>query len=380
MTIVFLSNYLNHHQKPLADELSQKDNIEFYFVATKEMSIERTKLGYEECKADYLIRAYESEKSLYLAREIINDADILMYGSAPFSLIRKRKKDGKMIIVCSERLFKRNDSILQLIVKAIKYRYRFLNYKNAYLLCNGAYSAIDYNRIGLFLGKTYKWGYFPAYRDNIDIRKIIDTKKKNSLVWVGRFIEWKYPEVPVLVAEFLENMGIDFELRMIGNGILEEKIKRMVSEKNISHRVLFLGGLSPKQVISYLDESEICLVSSDRNEGYGVIVNEAMGSGCVVIANSNIGVAPYLIENRTNGFVYENYKVADICKIIVKMMEDDNLRKKVAIKSYMTIKDLWNPKIASERLAIFLQDLLKHGECDRYLEGPCCRDIGYSEL
>lgn len=34
--------------------------------------------------------------------------------------------------------------------------------KPVYLLCASAYAAGDYAKMGLFRGKSYKWGYFPA--------------------------------------------------------------------------------------------------------------------------------------------------------------------------------------------------------------------------
>ena len=47
-----------------------------------------------------------------------------------------------------------------------------------------------------------------------------------------------------------------------------------------------------------MEESEIYLVTSDRKEGWGAVVNEAMNSGCAVVADHMIGAAPWMIRQR----------------------------------------------------------------------------------
>ena len=45
-------------------------------------------------------------------------------------------------------------------------------------------------------------------------------------------------------------------------------------------------------------------MTSNQEEGWGVVVNEAMNSGCVVIGSNLAGSVPYLIENGKNGLIY----------------------------------------------------------------------------
>ncbi len=45
MKIIFLSNYLTHHQTELCNCLYRKSNHEFCFVQTEKMSDERKELG-----------------------------------------------------------------------------------------------------------------------------------------------------------------------------------------------------------------------------------------------------------------------------------------------------------------------------------------------
>ena len=47
---------------------------------------------------------------------------------------------------------------------------------------------------------------------------------------------------------------------------------------------------------------------SGRKEGWGAVVNEAMSSGCAVVADAEAGSVPYLIENSKDGFIYRKPK------------------------------------------------------------------------
>ena len=80
MKIVFLSNFLNHHQLPLCKALTAMDGVEYYFVATTPIPDEQLKLGYEDMNStyDFVIRAYESKEAENEAIFQTNDADMVL--------------------------------------------------------------------------------------------------------------------------------------------------------------------------------------------------------------------------------------------------------------------------------------------------------------
>jgi hypothetical protein len=46
MKIVMLSNFINHHQTPVADELYNMQGVEYWFIETKALPEEQRNLGY----------------------------------------------------------------------------------------------------------------------------------------------------------------------------------------------------------------------------------------------------------------------------------------------------------------------------------------------
>lgn len=67
------------------------------------------------------------------------------------------------------------------------------------MLSAGEHLANDLSKIGIFKKRVYKWGYFPKYPD-IDTpqRTVIDTVR---ILWTGRFLDWKRPDMMVGLAE-----------------------------------------------------------------------------------------------------------------------------------------------------------------------------------
>ena len=55
---------------------------------------------------------------------------------------------------------------------------------------------------------------------------------------------------------------------------------------------------------------DIFIFTSDRQEGWGAVLNEAMDSGSTVVASDAIGSSPFLIKDGQNGFLFksENHK------------------------------------------------------------------------
>ena len=163
MKLTFYSNYLNHHQIPLSNAFYRLLGNDYTFVATTPFNQARSALGYvdENKNYPYVLTTYDSEANAFRARELAVESDVIIIGSAPEKYIRLRIPTRKPVFRYSERPYKKKLPI-------IKYPKHFL-YLHAvnplctpiYMLCASAYTPIDYARFGLFLNRTFQWGYFP---------------------------------------------------------------------------------------------------------------------------------------------------------------------------------------------------------------------------
>lgn len=240
MKITYISNFMNHHQSELSENLYRILGENYKFIALERVPNERKKMGYLEMDDIYpfVLKAYENEKMYEKAIKLTEECDVLLVGSAPDLIVMNRLKKGKLTIKCSERYFKKSNSklfFLRNLYTALRHIRIFQNYP-LYYLCSSAYTAADVNKFADFKNKCYKWGYFPKV-EKYNIEDLIKNKfsEKNngciSILWVGRLIELKHPETSILIAEKLKNEGHNFKLSIIGNGELEESIRYMIKEK-----------------------------------------------------------------------------------------------------------------------------------------------------
>ena len=240
------------------------------------------------------------------------------------------------------------------------------------MLCASAYTAPDCRFIFSYPNKTYQWGYFPVTETYESAEYLISHKKKNSLLWVGRMIDWKHPEAALTVAESLKKDGIEFELNMIGNGEMERYLKELIRSRGLEQQVRLLGSMPPESVRNYMGKADIYLFTSDRQEGWGAVLNEAMSSACAVVACREIGSVPFLITHGENGLIYDKYGSHSLYDNVKRLIQDKNLRERLQKNAYDTIKNVWNADAATERL-LRLIDCIQRGEEVPYTDGPCSR-------
>ena len=377
LTVAFLTNYYNHHQKYLADEMYRiLGDGNYYLIETTDIPEFRKKLGYKKCTAPYLLRYGEESKEDI--EHIIAVFDVVIYTSGPWfpmKPIMQRYKEGKLTFCYSERRYKSISRYLKYPIHCCLSRY----VNKGYLLCASAFAARDYRLSGISAEKCLRWGYFPEVKLYDDIDSIIDSKYSNtnvvnkiSILWVGRLIEWKHPEAVVFVAERLKAEGYDFEISIVGGGDLEQQIRDSVEKKGLGENVHLLGSMTPEEVREHMVKADIFLFTSDRNEGWGVVLNESMNSACAVVASDAIGAVPYLISNGGNGLVYRSGDNEDLYQGVKRLIEDPGQRKRIQVAAYRTITDIWSPRNAAQRFMKFAEGILQ-GTPVVYGEGPCSK-------
>lgn len=385
MKLVFLSAFLNHHQKPLSDELFRLlGEGNYWFVATEKISEERKQLGYPSySNIPYLLEAYKNESELQRIKDLCLNADVVIIGSAPEELVTKRILEGKLTYRYNERWFKDKPWYLTGLRgwKIIfKNHLRFRN-KPLYMLAASAYTANDVYNIGAYKNKVFKWGYFTSVDGISEVEEPkfnASTSEITSLLWCGRFLRLKHPELPIKLAKKLKEEGYAFHLDMIGIGDELEKTKSLAKDLDICDVVSFLGSMPNYEVLSQMRSHDIFLFTSDRREGWGAVLNEAMSSGCAVVTSDKIGSTLFLIEEGKNGMIFKSEDLNSLYDKTKYLLDFPDKRHLICKKALETMKNDWCPKTAAERL-IGLSEALLRGKPTPYLNGPCSQALPIKE-
>lgn len=375
MKIVFVSNYYNHHQSSLCAAFDRLTNHNFVFVATGKMREERKKLGYNKIKIpEYVVESFLDSETEKKCKDYIEEADAVIIGSAPNDFVKERIKTGKLVFRYSERPLKKGFGVTRYLPRLIKWNLNNPPQKPIYMLCASAFTAADYSKFGLFRDKYYKWGYFPEFIKYDSIENLIKQKEPNSIIWVGRFIDWKHPECTIELAKKLKNGGYKFSLKIIGTGEIEKKLQEMIDVNNLNDCVYMLGSMKSEQVRKEMEKCQIHIFTSDKQEGWGAVLNEAMNSGCAVVASHEIGSVPFLIENNENGLVYESKNVDMLYEKVKYLLDNQEEQERLGKNAYKTIREEWNSEVAAERLVNLTECILAgKNNSDLFKKGPCSK-------
>lgn len=367
MKFVFVSNYINHHQKPFCDALYEKLGDEFAFVATMPMEAERVSMGWDNDLSllPYVKLLYEDAQ----AEQLIYDADCVLFGwSEREDIVQKRLISGKPSLRVSERLYRdgRYKAISPKGLVAKYHEHIKFRRKPIYMLCAGAYTAADFSLIKAYPDKCLKWGYYPPFRSYEDgeLARIKSSYRdsndgKIQIVWAGRFIPLKHAEYMIMLAEDLKKRDIPFHIHMVGAGELEKHLKNMANAKDVTDDITWYGFKKPDEVRDIMEKCEIHLCTSNQLEGWGAVVNEGMNSGCAEVISDRMGVAPFLIEQGVNGFTYAKDNYESLRDRVIELIENDELRRKMSVNAYETIRDEWNASVAAGRLLDMIEELVR---------------------
>lgn len=380
MKVTFYSNFLTHHQVPFCLEMKKILGDDFKFVSTMKIFQWRLDLGFKDLdqEYDFVVRAYENDEEYARAKKLADESDIVIIGSTTDDLIEDRLKADKITFRYRSRILLFTDGFWKTIFNKEKWHllyqrhFKYRNNKNLYMLCANAYGANDFGALGLYKNKMYKWSYF-LETNHYDIDKLIEEKEKNEkmeIVWVARFIGWKHPEIAIFLAKNLKAQNYNFKLKMLGTGYLEEEMKRRIKEFKLEDVVEIVGQVPSDKVKDYYEKANIFIGTSDSNEGWGAVVNEAMNAGCVIIANKKMGSVPFLIKDKENGIIYRSYQeLEDAVKLVI---DNKELRKKLGENAYEFITEKWNAKVGAENLVKLFESIIEGKEVE-IEDGPASK-------
>ena len=155
-----------------------------------------------------------------------------------------------------------------------------------------------------------------SFNDNIDK---IDNEKSNYILFVGSISKRK--NLDNLIKAFLLINDSNLKLKIVGT-----EFKHLNSEgNNYNENIEFLGNIENNQLIELYSNARM-LVFPSFYEGFGIPPLEAMYFNCPVILSD----IPVLKEIYGNSVLYfDPYSIVDIKNCILKILNDDILRKKI---------------------------------------------------
>lgn len=139
----------------------------------------------------------------------------------------------------------------------------------------------------------------------------------------NRFIEKKnLPRLLEAYAAYVSHAGeAAWWLVMLGDGPLKAELMEQVARLGLTERVQFPGFKQYVDLPVYYGLAS-AYIQASTSEQWGLVVNEAMGSGLPVLVSNRCGCAPDLVKNGMNGFTFDPYDVEEIARRMLQITQE----------------------------------------------------------
>ncbi|WP_407537077.1 glycosyltransferase [Cetobacterium somerae] len=167
----------------------------------------------------------------------------------------------------------------------------------------------------------------------INLNKFKNNEKKFQIpkiyLAVGRLGKEKNHELLIRAySKFIKNIeNVEKKpvLKIVGDGVEKEKLKKLIEELKMNNFIKLLG--VKDNIPELLKEADVYLMTS-KWEGFSISLIEAAASGLPIIA-TDVGSNSLICKNNTNGWIFDSEDEEELINLLEKMQKLDlmNLKK-----------------------------------------------------
>ncbi|MCX7725540.1 MAG: glycosyltransferase family 4 protein [Chitinispirillaceae bacterium] len=171
-------------------------------------------------------------------------------------------------------------------------------------------------------------------------------RKEINILSVGRLVPHKGHFILIKALSLLK-VNIKWNFKIIGNGPLYKKLLKEIEKFSLSKKVIIEKDVSDSQLKNYYIDADIFVLPSIESksgiEGFGIVLLEAMAYGVPIIASQSGGIEDVFAGCPEAALLVPPGDSYELCKAIVKLAQDPELRRKMALKArkYLENKYVW---------------------------------------
>ena len=194
--------------------------------------------------------------------------------------------------------------------------------------------------------------FFPYKEEEIlRLRSELGYDQKDFLlICVGELNKNKNQSTVVKAISELANVIPNIKLLLAGNGPMENELRSLVNQLNISDKIIFLGYTTELQ--KYINISDALITASYR-EGLPLNVMEAMATKKAVVASNNRGHRE-LVQDEKTGYIIEPTNNNGYARTIKKLYDDNSLLIRMGQNGYEVLKPYSSKNVMSELKKIYM--------------------------
>lgn len=176
-----------------------------------------------------------------------------------------------------------------------------------------------------------------------------------SLLFVGRFAEKKGLIYLIDALPAVLDKHPDARLTIVGHGPLESAVKNRIAALGIQHAVTIAGAIENTKLPSIYQSCKIFVFpsivdDSGDTEGFGLVMVEAMGCGCAVIASDLPVIHDTVIDGQT-GLLTPQKNSPALAKKIISLLDDPEQCQKLSLQARHYVLERYDWMTTSKKYA-----------------------------
>lgn len=148
--------------------------------------------------------------------------------------------------------------------------------------------------------------------------------QNKQVIMVGRYNDAKGYDYMIPAWDIVHRKHPDWKLQVYGSGELQDNVLQWIRERHLEDTII-LNEPTANILEKYLDSS-ICAMSS-RNEGFPMVLLEAMACGVPCVSFDSPHGPRNIIRNEEDGLLVEYLNPQALADGICRLIEDEQLRK-----------------------------------------------------
>ncbi len=188
-------------------------------------------------------------------------------------------------------------------------------------------------------------------------------KEPFEILFCGRLVDFKAPDLAVEIVNELVKKGHSVHLSIVGEGPLQEKLKKLIQDYGLEQNISLLGAISQEEIVAHLGKTAVFLLpgiteeETKRAENQGLVIQEAQAMQVPVVV-SDAGGMKYGLVNNVTGFVVKEKDIPSFVEKLETLIQDEPLRMDMGKKGRAFVKEYFDSKVLYQRLLEYYNLLL----------------------
>lgn len=176
-----------------------------------------------------------------------------------------------------------------------------------------------------------------------------------TILFCGQMIERKGVDLLLQVFEQVIQSGLQARLLLVGR---EAELPQMLEKLTpaVKQQIDFAGFQAPDDLPHFFQRADIFVLPS-RYDGWGVVVNQALGAGLPIICSDAVGAAHDLIEPGVNGCIIPGGDADALRDALIQYLKDPDTVRAASQASLMQANQ-WTPAQGAQRWIEVLQSII----------------------